>query len=196
MFELHLGDCVEYMRTLPDQSIDVIVTDPPYGIGKAKWDISFPTDWIDEAWRVTSRMLVMQGSGGVVNAGQAIGKYRECVVLHSRNGMSRSAIAFGNYIPVLACGDWKWKARPNLLAFNVSMKEKIDHPCPKPLAAMELLIDRYTEPGWTVFDPYAGSGTIGVACVKAGRKFIGCEIEPKYFDIAKTRIEKVALEYA
>lgn len=60
------------------------------------------------------------------------------------------------------------------------------HPTQKPAALMEWCIDRVA--AHTVVDPYMGSGTTGVACAKLGRRFIGCEIEPKYFDIACRRI--------
>lgn len=67
--------------------------------------------------------------------------------------------------------------------------EKNGHPCPKPIKQMEWLVNRASLPGETVFDPFMGSGTTGVACVNLGRKFIGCEIEETYFDIARRRIE-------
>ena len=76
-----------------------------------------------------------------------------------------------------------------------------DHPCPKPLGLMELLVMQFTDPGETILDPFMGSGTTGVACAKLGRKFIGCEIDPKYFEIAVRRIndamdETVLLDWA
>ena len=69
------------------------------------------------------------------------------------------------------------------------MSEKNGHPCPKPLGFMERLIERATLDGETVLDPFMGSGTTGVACARLGRRFIGVEIEPRYFDIACRRIE-------
>lgn len=66
---------------------------------------------------------------------------------------------------------------------------KVDHPTQKPLNVIDPLIRTSTDRGDTIADPFMGSGTTGVACVKLGRKFIGIEIEPKYFDIAVRRIE-------
>lgn len=63
------------------------------------------------------------------------------------------------------------------------------HPCPKPLGWMTWLVELASNPWEIVLDPFMGSGTTGVACVKLGRRFIGIEIEPKYFDIACKRIE-------
>ena len=68
--------------------------------------------------------------------------------------------------------------------------EKNGHPCPKPLATMEWMVQRATVEGEIVLDPFMGSGTTGVACVRMGRGFIGIEIEPKYFDIACGRISR------
>jgi|TARA_Y100000310_G_scaffold324032_1_gene385348 site-specific DNA-methyltransferase (adenine-specific) len=64
------------------------------------------------------------------------------------------------------------------------------HPNEKPLAMVEHFIELHTIGGQTVCDPFMGSGTTGVACARIGRKFIGIEIEPKYFDIACERIQK------
>lgn len=64
-----------------------------------------------------------------------------------------------------------------------------DHPCPKPLELMETLVRDFTDAGETVLDPFAGSGTTGVACKRLGRSFIGWERDPKYHAIAVKRIE-------
>ena len=69
-----------------------------------------------------------------------------------------------------------------------------DHPNEKPLALMQTLIETLGNEGNTILDPFMGSGTTGVACVKLDRKFIGIEIELKYFDIACRRIEKAVSE--
>ena len=65
---------------------------------------------------------------------------------------------------------------------------EINHPAVFPVALPEHLLRSFTEIGDIACDPFMGSGTTGVACVKTGRKFIGIEIEPKYFDIACRRI--------
>lgn len=67
-------------------------------------------------------------------------------------------------------------------------RDENDHPCAFPCQLAERPITSSTERGGLVFDPFTGSGTTGVAAVRLGRKFIGCEIEPKYFDIAVKRI--------
>ena len=77
----------------------------------------------------------------------------------------------------------------NLLTLSNADQTGRVHPTQKPVALMEYLIRTYTNEGETVLDNTMGSGTTGVACANTGRKFIGIEIEPKYFDIACRRIE-------
>ena len=67
--------------------------------------------------------------------------------------------------------------------------EKTNHPSAKPTKLMRWLLERNTKQGTTILDPFMGSGTTGVACVQTGRNFIGMEIDPGYFAIAKRRIE-------
>ena len=69
-------------------------------------------------------------------------------------------------------------------------KEKVAHGTQKPVALLEYLIKTYTNEGDTVLDPTMGSGSVGVACRNLGRKFIGIEKEPKYFEIANQRISE------
>ena len=66
------------------------------------------------------------------------------------------------------------------------------HQTPKPLWLMLRLVEDFTEPGELVFDPYCGSGTTGVACLRLGRRFVGCEIQPHYAEIAAHRLEAEA----
>lgn len=73
-------------------------------------------------------------------------------------------------------------------------KESGHHPTQKPTALMEYLINTYTNIGDTVLDNTMGSGTTGVACVNTGRRFIGIEMDEKYFQIAKSRIESIYIE--
>jgi len=75
-------------------------------------------------------------------------------------------------------------------SYRFGQPGKVDHPTQKPFGVITPLVYASTNKSDTVLDPFMGSGTTGVACAKLGRKFIGIEIEPKYFDIACRRIEK------
>ena len=76
----------------------------------------------------------------------------------------------------------------------VSAKDNTAHPTTKPLWLMQRLITVSTNPGMTVLDCFAGSGTTGVACVQTGRNFIGIEIDPTYFAIAEKRIAEAQMQ--
>ena len=69
-------------------------------------------------------------------------------------------------------------------------KEKTDHPTQKPVKLLSYLIKTYTNPGDVVLDNCMGSGSTGVSCVETSRNFIGMEMDPHYFDVAKHRIEE------
>lgn len=64
------------------------------------------------------------------------------------------------------------------------------HPTEKPVPLMRELLTDFTNPGETILDPFMGSGTTGVACARMGRRFIGIELDPKYFDVACERIQR------
>ena len=78
---------------------------------------------------------------------------------------------------------------------SISKPRTGHHPNEKPVELVARFIELHTKPGDTVLDPFCGSGTTGVACMQTGRKFIGCEIDEKYVEIARRRIaEAVPLE--
>lgn len=79
---------------------------------------------------------------------------------------------------------------------NFSSVGNTIHPTQKPVALLEYLIKTYTNEGETVLDNCMGSGSTGVACMNTGRRFIGMELETKYFEIAKQRIDEAAFSYA
>lgn len=85
---------------------------------------------------------------------------------------------------------WNGGGRPAAWTHFISKgANRPDHPCPKPLSLMQQLVTDFTDEGEIVIDPFLGSGTTGAACVKMGRRFIGIEIDQKYFDGACKRIE-------
>lgn len=95
-----------------------------------------------------------------------------------------------------AHGRWRWNGgglpavwivpRPS----NASEERRATgHPTPKPLPLFETLVSQFTDPGETILDPFAGSGTTGCACIRLGRNFVGWEKSPAYYEIAKKRLE-------
>ena len=189
---LYLGDCLEILPTLP--KVDAVVTDPPYGIGFA----SQPTKWqrrasqAPEAWddSTVSRLpdLLALGDVQVVWGGN-----------YYRLPPSRGWLSWlkPDAPPSMAHFELAWtnqdrNAKQIKHSIGATNAERVGHPTQKPLSVMEWTLAQFPE-ATSILDPFMGSGTTGVACANLGRKFIGIEIEERYFDIA---CERIAAAYA
>ena len=183
---LYCGDAFELLDIVGP--VDAIVTDPPYGIGFA----GQPTKWQRRAGQ------------------QPEAWDDQPVDLRRILELAPIQIVWGgNYYPLPPSRGWlcwfKPDAPPSMAHFELAWTnldrnsqlisqsigatnaERVGHPTQKPLRVMEWCISPLEAE--TICDPFMGSGTTGVACVNLGRKFIGIEIERKYFDIACQRIE-------
>ncbi len=180
---LYLGDCLEILPTL--DKVDAVVTDPPYGIGlagkpirqkfeRAGWDDSTPSDEL---------------------IGLCISKGDEAIIWGvnyfslppSKGWLLWDKLQPENFTLAMAELAWTNIDRPIKMYRKHPASYDKFHPTQKPHDLMEWCIN-YTS-GNIILDPFMGSGTTGVACANLGRKFIGIEIERKYFDIACERIE-------
>lgn len=181
--ELYLGDCLDILPTL--DKVDAVVTDPPYGVEFASWDTEIPPlDWLE--WGIKNGSTVVFTPG---NGGQHKYPPPDWTLCWARPGSmqhQKGAAAFSHWEPVLVYGERNFPVDYKLFPPSTASKDQ-RHPCPKPVKLMEWLVSGV--PGVSVLDPFMGSGTTGVACMNLKRKFIGIEIDPKYFDIACERIE-------
>jgi site-specific DNA-methyltransferase (adenine-specific) len=182
---LYLGDCRDILPTLG--KVDAVVTDPPYGCDKAEWDSGFPTEWYQLA--KAKRVVTITGSAGLRDSLALVGEeFIDVIAARNLNGMTRGPLGFGNWLAAVVS---RGKPRQGTNAFDFKvLGEMPDHPSPKPVAYMRRLIERVSEQGETVCDPFLGSGTTGVACVELGRNFIGIERDETYFELACRRIEQ------
>ena len=251
MIQLLHGDCLKLMFDLPDNSVDCVICDLPYGVTACKWDTVLPLDML---WYHYKRIckdnaaIVLTASQPftttLIHSNPKMFKYewvweksKGCNFTHAKNmpiKFTESLIVFSEapighkvqlgekrmkYNPQgLVKVDKKW-SRPqkyenghklkreshsleriiefenyptNILKFgNSDNRERGIHPTQKPVALMEYLIKTYTNEGDTVLDNCMGSGTTGVAAKNLNRNFIGIELDDKYFQIAKERIETV-----
>ena len=203
---LILGDCREVLPTLP--RVDAVVTDPPYGIGFPYLSyadtqenlISLIDGFLPACRAIASRVVITPGVSNIASYPKPLWTGAWTWETTATFG----ALGFNQWQPILVYGD----DVPGFGSVNGALKSdrihyaggsaKIDHAegeghtCPKPISFVNRLLRRFTIDGETILDPFMGSGTTGVACIKLGRKFIGIEIEPKYFDIACRRIEDAA----
>jgi len=187
---LYLADCRDILPTLP--KVDAVITDPPYGIGITK----------------SNRLAVSRGMGGmswdddtpekelidgvVAQSAKAIlwgGNYFDlpparCVLVWDKQNDGRDfadlEMAWTNIDAVARI----FRMRP------MNMDGGKVHPTQKPVDLMKWCIEQAGKPQ-TILDPFAGSGTTGVAALEMGLEFIGIEREPKYFEIMCERIQRV-----
>ena len=189
---LYLGDCLEVLPTLGAVEGFGVLTDPPYGIGEhggaqrtrgkpgyAKhlnlgWDRSRPNASIFP-W------LIAAPCGSIIWGGN----YFADLLPPKMGWLYWRKLMGGDF----SDGELAWTSRDGALREFVKCPKGMDkgHPCEKPAVLMEWCLGFLPDAG-TILDPFMGSGTTGVACANLGRKFIGIEIEERYFDIACERI--------
>jgi site-specific DNA-methyltransferase (adenine-specific) len=248
--KLMLGNCLEKMKDLPDDSVDLVLTDPPYGTTACKWDTVIPFDvmW-EQLNRVTKKngVIILFSSqpftSALVMSNLNMFKYewiweksKGCNFVHAKNMPLKftenilvlSSASIGHAIQLgdnrmtynpqgITKVDIKRKRRKdyqdehhitrkshpeeriiefgnypnNILKFgNSDNRERGLHPTQKPVLLMEYLIKTYTIEGETVLDFTMGSGTTGIACKNLNRNFIGIELDERYFNTAKKRIDE------
>ena len=195
---LYLGDCLEVLPTLG--KVDAVVTDPPYGIGESnaqnlsRGNLALPTDYGDYDWDAETRPAEVALARDISKY-QIIfgGNYYELpptpcwLIWDKKNGNNDFAdceLMWTNLEKAVRRIEWMWNGM--LRKGN----EKRFHPTQKPLGVIKWCINHLPDSSQTILDPFMGSGTTGVACVELGRKFIGIEIDEKYFDIACERISR------
>lgn len=202
---LYLGDCLEVMPTLG--KVDAVVTDPPYGINykynlynDTHENLVFSINSLMKFIGTTKRSLVLCGITQISFYPKP--EWISCITWdttgqYGKNGYTQwmpalfyghDVSGFGNVEGLVTKSDVLRISGGAGVGF--ARNENIDHPCPKPLNIMNWCVSRFSLKGETILDPFMGSGTTGVACVKLGRKFIGIELDEKYFDIACKRIEE------
>jgi DNA modification methylase len=189
---IYHGDSKEFLPLM--SSADLILTDPPYGVGKAAWDDEFPVWWFEDAARIAPIMGLMPGVVNLLRCPRVIDrlKYRWTLAVHICNGMTRGAMGYGNWIPCLvyaADGAKIYKHASDVGRVALGRSKKPDHPSPKPYEVMQWLVERL--PGTLILDPFMGSGTTLLAAYNSGRQAIGIEIEEKYCEIAANRLRAV-----
>jgi len=193
---LYLGDCMDILPTL--DKVDAVITDPPYGISRAGqqetftknqkhkrkhfedlgWDNGRPSkELFDLMLKSADKCLIWGGNYFADMLPATMGwLYWD----KGQKGLSMSD------------GELAWTSEQKALRSIVVNRSSLvgsEHPTQKPIQVMTWSIDQLSNPK-TILDPFMGSGTTGVAAIQMGRKFIGIEREPKYFDIACKRIEQ------
>jgi len=195
---LYLGDCRDVLPQL--KSFDALVTDPPYGIGEARgknvsrssaaiarnygdaaWDDAPAADDVIDLCRSMARWQVIFGGNFY-----ALPPSSCWLVWDKKNGANDFAdceLAWTNIPKAVRRLEWLWHGM-----IRRGQEARGFHPTQKPVGVMEWCIGHIPAGCRTILDPFMGSGTTGVACVKMGRVFTGIEINETYFDAACSRI--------
>ena len=191
---LYCGDCMDVLPTL--DKVDAVITDPPFGVGnfvqisgnvrgeEVLWNESGPSAEFFQLLKEKSTHRVIwganyfncfEGAGGLV--------WVKNQPMPNMSKAEMASVSWGNKVELL-----------NLTWTNyVNTKESI-HPCERPVGLYKWCIEQVPKQPQSILDPFMGSGTTGVAAIQLGRKFIGIEREPKYFDIACQRIEQAVAQ--
>jgi len=206
------GDCLELMKDMPDKSIDMILTDIPYGVvnrsdnglrnlNKEKADV-FDLDMnkmLEEFYRISGgQIIVFCGKEQFSDIYEFFANQKGTtrpIIWHKSNPSPMN----GQYVYLSGVELAVWFKPKGRKVFNAHCKNTVFkhsngsrkiHPTQKNVNLFEELITDNTNENEIVFDPFMGSGTTGVACVNTNRNFIGIELDDKYFEIAKERIER------
>lgn len=187
---LYLGDCMDILPTL--DKVDAVITDPPFGIGNfvqtsgnvrgeaVTWNESEPSAKFFALLKEKSTHRVIwganyfncfEGAGGLV--------WVKNQPMPNMSKAEMASVSWGNKVELI-----------NLTWTNYVNTKESTHPCERPVELYKWCIMQVPKNPQTILDPFMGSGTTGVAAIQLGRKFIGIEREPKYFDIACKRIEQ------
>jgi len=205
---LYLGDCMDILPTL--DKVDAVITDPPYGIGESskkiesrqrkiggnsksmadqrdygdfEWDKSPPSNELIELIRTKGNNQAF--FGGNYFALPPTSCWLIWDKLNGDNDFADCELCWTNWHKAVRRLQWRWNGMIR------QGNEERYHPTQKPLEVMKWVITLCPK-SETILDPFMGSGTTGVAAIQMGRKFIGIEREPKYFDIACKRIEQAS----
>ena len=247
-----LADCIDYMGTMADKSVDLCLTDPPYGTTACKWDIvvefrqlwsmlyhaskdsapcimtasepfcaqlicsnirHFRHEWIwdkvsganflnikNQPLKTHEKVIVFSRSSRFTFNPQMVLRTPESLkrdpIGTSRTIKSKSRSIAEHYGSLETNSEYQFrsdgKKHPiSIIRHPIFEKGRytFKHPTKKPVSLFSYMIKTFSNHGDTVFDPFAGSFTTAIACIRTGRRYICIEKERKYFDIGVKRIE-------
>ena len=204
------GDCLQVMKTMEDNSIDHVFTSPPYNRKRNdKYEHYDDTvvnyyklikDSIEQSLRISKGYVIFNIQKNYYNKadvfkllGTFADKIVEVIIWEKSNPMPAAALAITNaYEFFLILGDKPLKSNTtytkNIITTSVNGKMPESHKAVMKQEVADWFIEKFTKEGDTVLDPFAGTGTTGVACRNLNRNFILIEQEPEYVKIIKDRL--------
>ncbi len=241
MLDLRLGDCLEEMKTIPDETVDLVVTDCPYhivgggctndavkigryieptgilsrrvskrqmdtdAVGYTKQgklfehnDIEF-SEWLPEVYRVLKDgthcyiMINPRNLKDLWQSAEDVGFEFQNLLVWDKGNATPNKYYLQCYELILMLRKGPARNINNMGEKNILRIPNIigdkHHPTEKPVRLMQVMVENSTNENDLVLDPFMGSGGVGIACKYGNRRFIGIEIDEKYFAIARQRIE-------
>jgi site-specific DNA-methyltransferase (adenine-specific) len=197
---IYHGDCREVLPSLADQSVDAVLTDPPYGVALADWD-RLPVQWeLDQMLRASKGTVALFGAARPDCIGVVLSltpQAERVYVWHLGFGRTNSEGAFWHWQPLYV---WRRKMLRGLGSDVLRCVTQFDdfgsvHPAQKPVELMARLVRGATAPSGIVLDPFMGSGTTLRAAKDLGRRAIGIEIEERYCELAARRLAQECLRF-
>lgn len=213
------GDCLELMKDIPDKSIDLVLTDPPYGInvvsatyqnktlrpGKSlankssysdiEWDKRTPSkEYFDEIIRISKKQVIFGGNyfTDKLPTTEKWIIWDKKVEEKFENDFSDCELAWTSEKGAVKIIRYLWHG---MIQADMKNKEIRQHPTQKPVPVMEKIINMFSVQGDLILDPFAGSGSTLRACKNLNRNFIGIEISPEYCAIANDRLKQQVLGF-
>lgn len=192
------GDCMDYMRTLPDNAFDLAIVDPPYSKANGKvertggtwaskygktikdWDIAPSQSYFDELFRVSKNQIIW--GGNYFNLPPT-----RCFLIWRKLSISENF--------TMAMAEYAWTSfDANAKVFDCAPQGKKNdpriHPCQKPIALYKWLLERYAKQGDKIIDTHLGSGSSAIAANDLGFEFVGIEIDETYYADALDRLKR------
>lgn len=192
------GDCMDYMRSLPDNAFDLAVVDPPYskaggnvgrtggtwaakyGTSIRNWDIAPSDEYFKELFRVSRNQIIW--GGNYFNLPPT-----RCFLIWRKLSISEDF--------TMAMAEYAWTSFDgNAKVFDCAPQGKKNdpriHPCQKPIALYKWILERYAKQGDRILDTHLGSGSSAIAAQLLGFDFVGIEIDDAYYNAAVNRIIK------
>lgn len=208
------GDCFQILSNMDDSSVDCVLSDPPYssrtheGARTGSWsrdgdspnklltfDSITPEQFVEfarQAVRVSKRWVItfcdwryahLLEDVGLVRLGAWFKNNPAPQFTGDRPAQGWEAIAI-----LHRPGKKRWNGGGKAATWIYNKVNAEDHPSQKPLDILRDIIEKFSDPGETILDPFAGSASTGVACIQTGRSFVGIEKDEKFFQVAQKRL--------
>jgi len=203
-------DCMDYMRSLPDNAFELAIVDPPYGIDAANtfgrderksgngaalktafekkdWDIGIPdADYFFQLMRVSKNQIIW----GANYMSHFLPPSMGWIVWNKDNGTTKfsdAELAFTSFERALRVWKYTWNG---MIQGDMKNKERRIHPTQKPVKLYQWLLSNYAKPGDRILDTHLGSGSSAIAAHYAGHDFVGIELDEDYFNAASKRFNE------